>query len=387
MTVALHVEMDGPRDAPALVLLNSLGASTAMWDAAVGALAEQFHVVRIDTRGHGRSPAAPGAAAIEIADLGADVLAALDRLGLDRVHLAGLSLGGMIAMWVAARQPRRVGRLALLCTSARPGGESAWLDRAARVRADGMGAVADTVLERWITPVLAARDPELRASLAAMLIGTDAESYAGCCELLARLDLRVDLGRIAAPTLVIAGDADHALPVEHAEVIVQGIAGARLETVPAAHIAAVEQPGPVAHLLLAHFRAGATLATGYATRRAVLGAAHVDRAVAGTTGFSAAFQEFLTRYAWGDVWSRPGLTKRDRSLITLTALVTLGAEAEIAMHVRGAFGNGLTSDEIGEMILHTALYAGLPRANRAYAIAQPVLAELDEPPPSGATPT
>jgi 4-carboxymuconolactone decarboxylase len=114
---------------------------------------------------------------------------------------------------------------------------------------------------------------------------------------------------------------------------------------------------------------------GMKTRREVLGDAHVDRAVAGTTPFTEPFQEFITRYAWGDIWSRPGIDRRMRSAITLAALVSLKAENEIAMHVRAARRNGLTPEEIAEVILHTALYAGLPAANGAFAIANKVLAE------------
>jgi 4-carboxymuconolactone decarboxylase len=117
-------------------------------------------------------------------------------------------------------------------------------------------------------------------------------------------------------------------------------------------------------------------AQGMEVRRAVLGDAHVDRAVAGTTEFTAPFQDFITRYAWGDVWTRPGLDRRTRSVITLTVLTALGHENELAMHVRAAVRNGLSPDEIGEVLLHTAVYAGVPAANTAFAIAQRVLAEI-----------
>jgi 4-carboxymuconolactone decarboxylase len=117
-------------------------------------------------------------------------------------------------------------------------------------------------------------------------------------------------------------------------------------------------------------------AEGMEVRRAVLGDAHVDRAVAGTTEFTAPFQDFITRYAWGDVWTRPGLDRRTRSVVTLTVLTALGHENELAMHVRAAVRNGLSADEIGEVLLHTAVYAGVPAANTAFAIAQRVLAEL-----------
>jgi 4-carboxymuconolactone decarboxylase len=118
---------------------------------------------------------------------------------------------------------------------------------------------------------------------------------------------------------------------------------------------------------------------GMTTRREILGDAHVDRAIAGTTEFSAPFQDFITRYAWGEVWTRPGVDRRMRSAITLAALIALRAENEIAMHVRAAIGNGLTPQEIQEVILHTAVYAGLPAANAAFAIAQRTLAEMDVP--------
>jgi 3-oxoadipate enol-lactonase/4-carboxymuconolactone decarboxylase len=371
--VKLNWRSDGPEDARPLVLLNSLGSSTAMWDPCVGRLAEQFRVVRIDTRGHGASPPAP-AGTVSIAQLAEDVLATLDDLGIGRVDLAGLSLGGMVGMWLAAHRPERIGRLALLCTGAYlPFGQN-YAERAATVRERGLAVIADAVVGRWVTPALAECDPDVVQRLIAMLVATDAESYAQCCEAIAGMDQRADLARIAAPTLVIGGAEDLAIPTEHQQALADALPNARLEVLsPAAHLAPIEQPGRVAQLLTAHFAGGATLAAGFATRRAVLGDEHVDRAIAATTGFTAPFQEFLTRYAWGDVWSRPGLARRERSIATLAVLVALGAENEIPMHVRAGIRNGLTPDEIAEIILHTALYAGLPRANRAFALARDVL--------------
>jgi len=374
--VTLQWRADGPAEAPVLVLLNSIGTSSEMWTPCVGALAEQFRVIRIDTRGHGGSPPSPPGTSCSLDDLGRDVLAVLDDLGVERAHVAGLSLGGITALWLAIHHPQRVVRLAVLCAAAHLPPASGWHERAAAVRADGMGAIAGIPRRLWITAALAARDPELLTRLEAMQADVDPESYAQCCEALAGADLRPDLGRVAAPTLLIAGADDPAAPPDALRAIADAIPGARLQVLePAAHIATVEQPAAITQALLAHFVGGATLAAGYATRRAVLGDEHVDRAVAATTPLTAPFQDFLTRYAWGDVWSRPGLGRRERSIATLAALVSLGAEHEIAMHVRAAVRNGLTADEIGEVLLHTALYAGLPRANRAFAIARDVLAD------------
>ena len=382
MTIPPSWTVEGPDGAPVLVLLHSLGTTSSMWDPVMGPLAEQFRVVRIEARGHGLSPAAPAGSTCTVADLGLDVLAALDVIQAElhsaRVHLAGLSIGGMTAMWLAIHHPARIARLALLCTAAHLPPARGWLDRAAEVRAHGMASIVERVVSGWITPALAERDPVLLAGLRNMLADADAESYAQCCEAIAALDLRGDLGRVAAPTLVIAAADDSATPPAHADLIGEGVAGARVEVVAnAAHIAIVEQPGVAARLLLAHFGGGATLEAGFRTRRDVLGNEHVDAAIEGTTELTAAFQELITRYAWGDVWSRPGLSRRERSIATLAAVVTMGAEREIAMHVRAAIRNGLTRDEIGEVLLHTALYAGLPRAGRAFAIATEALDALD----------
>ena len=376
----LHARVEGPAGAPPLVLLDSLGTTTGMWDPVLPGLVEQFRVVRIDHPGHGQSPPAPAGTAASLAGLAEEVLAVLDGLHLagshpDRVHLAGVSLGGMTAMWLAVHRPQRVGRLALICTSAHLPPARDWRDRAAAVRAGGMAAVVDAVVARWVTPGLAARDPEQVAALRGMVLGADPDSYAQCCEAIAAMDLRPDLPRIGAPTLVVAAAQDTATPPEHARRIAAAVPGARLHVLDgAAHIPTVERPAELAGLLREHFRGGATLAGGYATRRAVLGDPHVDRTLAGTTPLTAPFQELLTRYAWGEVWSRDELSRRERSVATLAVLVSLGAERELALHVRAAQNNGLTAEEIVEVIMHSALYAGLPRANAALAVAREVLA-------------
>src|SRR5262245_18261951 len=189
-------------------------------------LAARLRVIRYDHRGHGGSPVPPGP--YTLADLGGDVLALLDRLGVDRVHLGGMSLGAMVAMWVAANAPERVDRLVLMCTSARLGPPAMWAERAAVARTNGVAALADATLARWLPEDLARSRPDLVAELRAMLTATPAEGYAGCCAALEHMDLVPDLPRIEAATLVIAGLADPATPPAHAEVIVAGIPDARL---------------------------------------------------------------------------------------------------------------------------------------------------------------
>lgn len=244
-TVEVHAVVSG--SGPAVVLSNSLGSTHRMWDAQIAELEKHFTVVRYDTRGHGDSPVPAGPYAID--DLADDLIALLDRLDIERAHLVGLSLGGMVTMRVAARNPERVNRIALLCTGAQLPPASAWADRAAAVRADGAGSVAAAVLDRWFTP---GYDGD-RAPWHAMIAGTPAEGYANCCDVIAGLDLREQLSAIGAPTLAIAGADDPATPPATLAEIVAGIPGSRLLVVDhAAHLANAEQPEVVTAALIEH---------------------------------------------------------------------------------------------------------------------------------------
>jgi 3-oxoadipate enol-lactonase len=253
-TVEVDATVSGPADAPVVVLSNSLGATRAMWDPQVPALAERYRVVTYDTRGHGGSPAP--AAPYTLDDLVDDLVALLDRIGAERAHVVGLSLGGMTAMRLAARQPERVDRLAVLCTSAKADPQP-FLDRAATVRSGGTAPLAPAVVGRWLTPAFAGEHPDLVARLEAMIAGADDEGYAACCEVVARMDLRDDLGRIGAPTLVVSAAEDLALPPEHQAAIADGIPGAALMTVsPGAHLANLERTAEITGALLAHLDGG-----------------------------------------------------------------------------------------------------------------------------------
>ena len=249
--VGLHHRIEGPEDAPVLVLANSLGTTLEMWDAQVPALRERFRLVRYDHRGHGGSPVPPGPYAMD--DLGRDVLALMDRLAVERFSFCGLSVGGVVGVWLGSEAPERVERLVLLCTSARFDPPDAWESRARSVRAGGVGVVADAVLERWFTPAFREERPEVLEWAGGMLRDTSPEGYAACCEAIRDADLRPGLGRISAPTLVIAGSDDPAAPVEKAEAIRDGVPNARLAVIQrAAHIANVERPEEVTGEILAH---------------------------------------------------------------------------------------------------------------------------------------
>jgi 3-oxoadipate enol-lactonase len=240
----LAYDLTGPPAAPVLVLGGSLGTTRAMWQPQLDALTATHRVLRYDHLGHGGSQEPRGPYTIE--QLGAHLIMLLDELELPVVSYAGVSLGGMVGMWVAAHHPARFDRLALICTSAYLPPAAGWHQRAATVREQGIAAVADTIVGRWVTN----GDPK---RLQAMIRSTPSEGYASCCEAIAEMDLRPALPRITAQTLVIAGEQDLATPPEHGELITAMVPGARLEVLPdSAHLASWQHPELVNPLLHSH---------------------------------------------------------------------------------------------------------------------------------------
>jgi 3-oxoadipate enol-lactonase/4-carboxymuconolactone decarboxylase len=374
MTVELNYELSGPEDGTPVVLSGSLGSDLRMWDQQVEPLvAAGFRVVRYDHRGHGGSPAPAGP--YTLAELAGDALALLDRLGLRQVSWVGLSLGGMVGMWLAENEPARLERLVLCCTSASLGPASMWQDRANTARTAGLGALAEPVVSRWVTPAFAEAHPSTVTWLRDMVASHSPEGYASCCTAIEQMSIVDSLPTITTPTLVIAGADDPATPPEHGQRIVDAVPGARLVVVPeAAHLGNVQQPATFTGLIIDHLRPDRR-SVGMSVRRSVLGDAHVDRAVAATTEFTRPFQEYITEGAWGSVWSRPGLNRRTRSALTLALLTALRAHEELPMHVRAARRHGLSEAEIAEILLHAAVYTGAPAANAAFAIAKRTLEE------------
>ncbi|MFF9155487.1 3-oxoadipate enol-lactonase [Streptomyces sp. NPDC014846] len=369
MTVkVLNHRADGVPSAPPLLLGPSLGTSLALWDGVAPELSAGHRVVRWDLPGHGGSAAdliGPGAT---VGDLAALVLDLADTLGIDRFAYAGVSLGGAVGLHLAVHRPERLTSLAVLCSSAHFGGEAPWRERAERVRREGLGWLVESADARWFTAGYS--DPRLVRDHCE----ADPEAYAACCDALAAFDLRDRLADIAVPTLAVAGREDPATPPAHLREIADAVPGATLVELPrASHLAPAQCPRAV--LTALRTQLDGPPASGTSVRREVLGDAHVDRAQARQTPFTARFQDFISRYAWGEIWTDPTLSRRERSMITLTALVAHGHHDELALHVRAARHNGLTPDEIGAVLLQSAVYCGVPAANSAFAVAQRVLAE------------
>lgn len=364
---------DGQKGAPALLLSNSLGTTTGIWDDLVPLLTQRFFVVRYDHRGHGDSTATPGPYDIEL--LGRDALAVLDALELPAASVCGLSLGGSVATWLAVHEPERVDRLVLCCCVPRFGDASSWTERAALVREHGPASLLDVLMGRWFSPGFSDPGGAMRARVQAMLAGVDPEGYAGCCEALALMDLGDDLGRIGAPTLVLAGALDPTAPPVAAAGMAAGIASAGLVVLAdAAHLAPVEQRDRAVEAIVSHL-CGPAAERGERVRRSVLGDEHVDRARGRRDALSAGFQDLVGRMAWGEIWTRPGLDTRTRSCITVAMLVALGRFEELELHLRGARRVGVSLEELSEVLLQSAVYCGFPAANRAFDVARRVFAD------------
>ena len=395
MTVTA-VRLGGRPDQPLLLVGPSLGTSvTALWSAAARRLAEDFQVVGWDLPGHGTNATRPDPG-LTIQRLAGDVLEAVDALGTSlqppAFHYAGDSVGGAVGLQLMLDAPGRVLTGTVLCTGARIGTPDSWHERAATVRASGTPALVAASAQRWFAPGFLDRHPEAGSALLHALSDTDDTGYVAVCEALAAFDVRDRLGAIGTPLLAVAGRHDVATPPELMEEIASGVPGSRLVVLPdVAHLAPVEAPEEVAELIREHafgptrdqMTVADVRAAGMEVRRAVLGDAHVDRATAGATDLTRDFQDLITEYAWGGIWTRPGLDRRSRSLVTLTALVARGHHEELAMHLRAARRNGVTVEEIKELLLQTAIYCGVPDANTAFRIASRALAEPDQDAPQG----
>ncbi|MCB5912251.1 bifunctional 3-oxoadipate enol-lactonase/4-carboxymuconolactone decarboxylase PcaDC [Streptomyces pinistramenti] len=420
----LQYRSDGPEDAPVLVMGASLGTTWHMWDRQIPELTRHWRVIRFDLPGHGGSPAHPASSVAELADR---VVATLDSLGVDRFGYAGCSIGGAIGTQLALTRPQRVTSLALISSSPRYGTADSWRQRGVVIRTNGLDPIARTAPERWFTSGFAGAQPAIVEWAVQMVRTTDPGCYIAACEALAAYDVRSSLNRVGAPTLVIVGSEDQVTPTTDARTLVAGIPDAGLALVPGtSHLAPVEQPAAVTELLIRHFTTswhdkpgpggqaaigaaapkpvlapppppqtapaaiesglaqpelvrGSAYERGIKVRREVLGDAHVDEVEATTDDFSGEFQDFITRYSWGETWSRPGLDRRTRSIITLSALVAGGHRDDLALHTRAALRNGLTPSEIKEILLHTAVYCGVPAANAAFTVAQRVIREETTP--------
>ncbi len=376
----LYYRLEGPDGAPPIILSNSLGTDHLMWQPQAEALAHAFRVVRYDQRGHGASDVPAGPYSID--RLGRDVLALADHLGLDRFSFCGLSMGGLTGQWLAIHAAARLDRLVLAATAAHLPPREAWDQRIATVGEKGPAGIVDMAIERFFSPNFRRSATATVAGFRRTFLATAPEGYVACCQALRDADLRKEIEAIAVPSLVISGSVDPATPPESGAFIADAISGARFVVLESAHIINVEQPEAFNRELLsflgqANLPSDSRFQAGMARRRAVLGDPWVDRSMARRSAFNADFQDLLTRYAWGEIWTRPGLDEETRRLIVLAITAALGRWEEFDLHGRAALTAGVTPERIKEVLLQIAIYAGAPAANTAF---QRMSALLDEAP-------
>jgi 3-oxoadipate enol-lactonase / 4-carboxymuconolactone decarboxylase len=369
-----HYRVDGPDDAPVLMLSHSLGLEYGMWDQQVTDCQRFFRVVRYDLRGHGASEAPAGDYTIE--QLGRDALALADSLGISTFAFCGLSIGGMIGQWLGVHARERLTHLVIANSSPRPDA-AAFEARRRAVLEGGMAPVVPLAMGRFFSAAFLAANSAPVPWARRTLVGNNPVGYAACCAAIRDMDMRDRLHEISTPTLVICGTHDVPMPwAGHSEIMADAIAGSVAVRLPAGHISNLETPHSFSAALHAFLipPAADPLSAGFAVRRSVLGDMHVDRAVGSTTPFTAAFQDLITRYAWGTIWTRPGLDLRTRRLLVLAMMAATGRWEEFRLHVRTGLAGELEQCDLEEVLLQVAIYAGVPAANTGFQVASEELA-------------
>lgn len=366
-----YYRLEGVEGRPVLVLSHSIGTDHGMWQPQMPDFLRHFHVLRYDTRGHGGSDATSGEYSVE--QLGRDALALVDQLGIARFAWCGLSMGGAIGQWLALHAPDRLTHLALANTTARFGDRAMWETRIKAVREGGMASILDLALKRFFAEKTLQSPNAQVSGIRSVLLGTDPEGYVGCCAALRDFDSTRQLSKIAMPTLVIVGDHDVSTPwAGNGDVLAHTIPKAKSIRLAAAHLSNLEQPhsftAAVLEFLLSDAQRSAT--SGSEVRRRVLGDAHVDKSIANTTEFTRDFQDLITRYAWGEIWSRPLLDDRTRRMLVLALMAAIGRWEEFRMHLAAGLHRELEVCDLKEVLLLVALYAGLPAANTAFHLAE-----------------
>ena len=362
---------------PLIVLAHPLGMSQAVWDDVIPLLLSRYRVLTWDLPGHGASQAVSGEQ-ITPADLAAEALALAELAGAERFHFAGTSIGGVVGQQLIAEHSDRLLSATLTNTGAVTGNPDQWNTRAGRVRQEGLAAMSEEIVPRWFAAKAFEVSPALKAGWCVQMGRGDDESYAQLCEMLGRDTFTGKLSGKRANVQLFGGSEDLATPPAVLEALSAELGGVPLEVFDGVgHVPSVEAPALFSQKLLAVLATdlgdvanqGVTYSTGLETRKQVLGDEHVARSTANANTLDAPFQQMITRLAWGELWSNNDLTRRERSMITTGILAALGRE-ELTLHLKTAKRVGLTEAELRQVLMHVAIYGGVPAANHAFALAK-----------------
>ncbi|GGW62206.1 alpha/beta fold hydrolase [Vreelandella hamiltonii] len=362
---------------PLIVLAHPLGMSQAVWDDVIPALLPRYRVLTWDLPGHGASQAVSGRQ-VTPAALADEVLALAALAGAQRFHFVGTSIGGVVGQQLIAAHAERLLTATLTNTGAVIGHPDLWNTRAERVRQEGLAAMSQEIVPRWFAPAAFEASPALKAGWCTQMGRGDDESYAQLCEMLGRDTFTGKLSGQKVKVQLLGGSEDMATPPATLKALATELDGAPLEILDGVgHVPSVEAPVLFAQKLLALLATdlgdvanqGVAYATGLETRKQVLGEEHVARSTANANSLDTPFQQMITRFAWGELWSNEDLTRRERSMITTGILAALGRE-ELSLHLKTAKRIGLTEAELRQVLMHVAIYGGVPAANHAFALAK-----------------
>ncbi|MBL7817808.1 MAG: 3-oxoadipate enol-lactonase [Saprospiraceae bacterium] len=372
----IHYEYIDNQCDTTFLFVNSLGTDFRIWDGVVAELKKYGNIIRFDKQGHGLSSLADET--VSIGDYAADVVGLLDALNIKKVVYVGLSIGGIIGQYLAVHHADRLEKLILSNTAPKIGNTEGWNARIHAVKTNGITSITEGVMKVWFSENFHQNHQNELTGYKNMLSNTYVEGYARACAAIRDNDLTDDITQISVPTLCFAGSQDGSTPPDLVKAMAEKIPNSAYILVDGVgHIPCVEAPSIISKYIIDFVfdKPTSLYEQGMKTRRTVLGNAHVDKAEANKTDFDKDFQEYITNSAWGAVWSRPHLTKRERSMITIAVLAALGHDEEVAMHIRATKNTGATMEDIKEVLLHIGVYAGVPVSNNAYKIAKKVYSE------------
>jgi 3-oxoadipate enol-lactonase/4-carboxymuconolactone decarboxylase len=369
--IKTNYKLQGSHNNPILIFSHSLGNNMSMWDELVAPLLPYFRVLQYDTRGHGDTNAPYGFYSIK--DLGEDLIELMDKLSIETASFCGLSLGGLIGQWLGIHHPERFDKLIISNTAAKIGDAESWDERSDTIQLEGMESILDQTLSVWFSDAFRQNHPEIIDRARKIFLNNNPTGYSGCCAAIRDADFREALHLIKPETLVITGEDDPVTTPEDARFLVANIPQAELKLLPGRHILAQEIPAQYIETILDFLVGKTDYERGMHIKKIVLGSEQVQNEQKHLNDFSADFQQLEAEVPWGNIWNRPGLSRHQRSLITLAMLIAQNRKDAFKVQLKAALNNGVTVEEVKEIILQSAVYCGFPIANDAFLTAQEVI--------------